>query len=56
MQMMYNVVTGALKEMQVDAHPLDYLNFYCLGNREDIPNDASNTNGDTVCIPFKILL
>lgn len=37
MQMMYNVVAQAIKSMQLDAHPQDYLNFYCLGKREDVP-------------------
>nr|AEI99558.1 phospholipase D delta [Litchi chinensis] len=50
MQMMYNIVAQALKDMQMDmdSHPQDYLNFYCLGNREELPKDASNTNGATV--------
>nr|XP_043632536.1 phospholipase D delta [Erigeron canadensis] len=37
MQMMYSVVAEAIKFMQLDAHPKDYLNFYCLGKREEIP-------------------
>ncbi|PWA39084.1 C2 domain-containing protein [Artemisia annua] len=37
MQMMYNIVAQAIKSMQLDAHPQDYLNFYCLGKREDVP-------------------
>lgn len=37
MQMMYDVVTQAIKSMQLNAHPQDYLNFYCLGKREDVP-------------------
>ncbi|KAK1440542.1 hypothetical protein QVD17_06371 [Tagetes erecta] len=37
MQMMYGVVTQAIKSMQLNAHPQDYLNFYCLGKREDVP-------------------
>lgn len=44
MQMMYQVIARELKSMQlVDSHPLDYLNFYCLGNREangQFANDA----------------
>ena len=36
-KMMYGIVARELKDMQmVDLHPLHYLNFYCLGNREDI--------------------
>lgn len=35
MQMMYDIVAKALKSMQIsDSKPQDYLNFYCLGNRE----------------------
>jgi len=36
MQMMYGVVARQLKQMAPgDSHPQDYLNFYCLGKRED---------------------
>ncbi|GAA0168061.1 phospholipase [Lithospermum erythrorhizon] len=46
MQMMYQTIAQELKSMKiVDSHPLDYLNFYCLGNREEIPNTVSS-NGD----------
>lgn len=48
MQMMYNVVARELREMKVDAHPQDYLNFYCLGKREEFPKTASTSNGDKV--------
>ncbi|KAJ0039668.1 hypothetical protein Pint_28585 [Pistacia integerrima] len=47
MQMMYSIVAQALKDMQMKAHPQDYLNFYCLGNREEIP-DVSTNGGETV--------
>lgn len=30
----------------LNSHPLDYLNFYCLGNREPITNTASQVSGD----------
>ncbi|KAL2513673.1 Phospholipase D [Forsythia ovata] len=30
----------------VDSHPLDYLNFYCLGNREEIPDTIAQSLGD----------
>lgn len=41
MEMMYRVVAQELKTMNIEnAHPQDYLNFYCLGNREE-----SSTNG-----------
>ncbi|KAH0456426.1 hypothetical protein IEQ34_014333 [Dendrobium chrysotoxum] len=39
MKMMYNIVGQELKFMKLEkAHPQDYLNFYCLGKREKIPN------------------
>lgn len=54
MQMMYEVVAKELKAMKVkNAHPQDYLNFYCLGNREKLPDTLSchvnqtNRNGES---------
>ncbi|XP_030463963.2 phospholipase D delta [Syzygium oleosum] len=45
MQMMYQVIARELKQMQVeDSHPQDYLNFYCLGNREDNSGQPSPDN------------
>ncbi|XP_020080752.1 phospholipase D delta-like isoform X1 [Ananas comosus] len=42
MQMMYEVIGQELKSMKLEnAHPQDYLNFYCLGNREELPSDIS---------------
>ncbi|XP_059644473.1 phospholipase D delta-like [Cornus florida] len=39
-RMMYSVVARELKALQLeDSHPLDYLNFYCLGNREKLPEE-----------------
>ncbi|XP_022894623.1 phospholipase D delta isoform X1 [Olea europaea var. sylvestris] len=47
MKMMYQVVAQELKSMQlVDSHPLDYLNFYCLGNKEEIPDTIAQSTGD----------
>ncbi|RWW34931.1 hypothetical protein BHE74_00014557 [Ensete ventricosum] len=38
--MMYDIVAQELKSMNLEnAHPQDYLNFYCLGNREETPAD-----------------
>lgn len=55
MQMMYEIITKELQAMQIEgAHPTDYLNFYCLGNREKCPEEDSNSssqppsNGDMV--------
>lgn len=37
MQMMYEVIAKELKSMNLEnSHPQDYLNFYCLGNREQV--------------------
>ncbi|KNA20728.1 hypothetical protein SOVF_049470 [Spinacia oleracea] len=41
MQMMYEVVARELKTMQpTDLNLQDYLNFYCLGNREEVPEES----------------
>lgn len=36
MKMMYGVIVEALRDVGMlgERHPRDYLNFYCLGNRE----------------------
>ncbi|KAF5191489.1 Phospholipase d delta [Thalictrum thalictroides] len=40
MQMMYGIIAQELKHMQLEGcHPQDYLNFYCLGNREELPKN-----------------
>ncbi|KAH9623097.1 hypothetical protein KSS87_002528 [Heliosperma pusillum] len=48
MQSMYDVIAHELTSMQLtDLNPQDYLNFYCLGNREELPQkemDQSNAN------------
>ncbi|KAF8012716.1 hypothetical protein BT93_I0770 [Corymbia citriodora subsp. variegata] len=45
MQMMYQVVTRELKQTQLeDSDPQDYLNFYCLGKREDNSGQPSPAN------------
>lgn len=49
MEMMYTLVASALKEMgmEKDRHPTDYLNFFCLGNREAKPEGESEHNAAT---------
>ncbi|XP_059650190.1 phospholipase D beta 1-like [Cornus florida] len=51
MQMMYEMIHKALVEVGLeDAFtPQDYLNFFCLGNREAMGNDTSvgDTNANT---------
>lgn len=43
-QLMYDVVARELKSMNMEnAHPQDYLNFYCLGNREELSKDDSQS-------------
>lgn len=38
MKMMYGVIADALRAVGKlgEQHPRDYLNFYCLGNRETV--------------------
>ena len=55
MKMMYEIIARELKYMNIDdSQPQDYLNFYCLGNREKLATEVSNLNnshsdkGDTV--------
>ncbi|KAI3816963.1 hypothetical protein L1987_10748 [Smallanthus sonchifolius] len=44
MQMMYEVIARELKNSKLEnAHPQDYLNFYCLGNREQCDEQVSNS-------------
>lgn len=57
MQMMYEIIAQELKAMNLDdSHPKDYLNFYCLGNREECPLESPDgtkqpsANGDVVTI------
>ncbi|EPS66999.1 hypothetical protein M569_07777, partial [Genlisea aurea] len=47
MQMMYEIIAQELKSCSYeDSHPTDYLNFYCLGNREERPHhEDPNANG-----------
>ncbi|XP_024174078.1 phospholipase D beta 1 isoform X2 [Rosa chinensis] len=44
MQMMYEIIYKALKEVGLENKncPQDYLNFFCLGNREKPSGDAAN--------------
>ncbi|WOL18179.1 phospholipase D delta-like isoform X1 [Canna indica] len=41
MRMMYEIVAKEIKFMKLEnVHPQDYLNFYCLGNREEVAKDS----------------
>ncbi|CAM8989276.1 unnamed protein product [Rhodiola kirilowii] len=61
MEMMYRLVAQELTDVELaDFHPLDYLNFYCLGNREEMSSqmlaesDANSPNsGNKVTDSFK---
>ncbi|KAL6659935.1 hypothetical protein ACP70R_002057 [Stipagrostis hirtigluma subsp. patula] len=48
MEMMYAIIYRALKEVGLDGQyePQDYLNFFCLGNRE--AEDTPSTSGGPV--------
>ncbi|GLT39301.1 hypothetical protein SLA2020_134990 [Shorea laevis] len=49
MEMMYKIVAQELRSMKLlHSHSQDYLNFYCLGNRERLPEDKLVSNGDKV--------
>ena len=55
--MMYDLIAQVLKDMNLeDAHPQDYLNFYCLGNREppldlaDAAQQGSSNNEGVICL------
>lgn len=44
--MMYEIIAKELKAVNFkDSHPQDYLNFYCLGNREELSKDELQSNG-----------
>ncbi|CAH9088311.1 unnamed protein product [Cuscuta epithymum] len=54
MQMMYQVIAREIKSAKLDAHPSDFLNFYCLGNREEADSAAQSLNAtDKVSDSFK---
>lgn len=57
MKMMYEIIAQELHYANVEnSHPQDYLNFYCLGNREHIKENEPDAvtqpsnNGTTVVI------
>ncbi|KAK6115703.1 hypothetical protein DH2020_007972 [Rehmannia glutinosa] len=48
MQMMYNLVAQDIKSARLEnAHPTDYLNFYCLGNRDEYHEEGSSADTQT---------
>ncbi|KAJ4700589.1 Phospholipase D [Melia azedarach] len=47
-QMMYETIAQELKFIRIeDSHPQDYLNFYCLGNREELPKEVPGSSNQT---------
>lgn len=52
MEMMYCDIADAIKKKKIEAHPRDYLNFYCLGKRESkkdgeyVPTEEPEANSD----------
>lgn len=56
MQMMYEIIYTALKEagLHDTYQPQDYLNFFCLGNREapDLANDDQNASINSPQVNF----
>jgi len=63
MQMMYEIIYKALEEVGLEKkyEPQDYLNFFCLGNREaqdreDISNAANTTASNTPQVNFSSTL
>ncbi|KAK3151992.1 hypothetical protein QOZ80_2BG0152990 [Eleusine coracana subsp. coracana] len=44
MEMMYQVVATEIRRSGWTQHPQDYLNFYCLGNREVDHGNDNNTH------------
>ncbi|KAL9167475.1 hypothetical protein ABFS82_05G100600 [Erythranthe guttata] len=52
MQMMYKIIAHELKSVNLkNAHPTDYLNFYCLGNREE--NHKEESSSDSASEAFR---
>ena len=56
MQAMYEKIAQELKSMDlVDSRLQDYLNFYCIGNREEIPQELSSADCGMVSVSDYIL-
>ena len=50
LKMMYGKIAEAISENGIDAHPCDYLQFYCLGKGEgddEVPEDLATPEDDT---------
>ncbi|KAJ4881529.1 Phospholipase D delta [Raphanus sativus] len=52
MQMMYEIIAREIKHMNLEnVNPQDYLNFYCLGNREELPSDKNCVSSSEEMVP-----
>lgn len=60
MKMMYEIIAQELKSSQLqDVHLSDYLNFYCLGNREELRGESKSnyaSSGELVNIFILLLI
>ncbi|KAM7521267.1 hypothetical protein LguiB_020229 [Lonicera macranthoides] len=57
MQMMYEIIAKELKSADLEnSHPQDYLNFYCLGNREEWDEEAASNCSQTSCKGKTVLI
>lgn len=57
-QMMYEIIAQEIKNSNLEnSHPQDYLNFYCLGNRERCKDDEGKNplDGSSVSTQISIL-
>ncbi|XP_071551933.1 uncharacterized protein [Panulirus ornatus] len=51
MEMMYRKIAKAIRKAKIDAHPTDYLSFFCLGKREspdEIPDGLDDPDSSSV--------
>ncbi|KAK7078978.1 hypothetical protein SK128_002386 [Halocaridina rubra] len=51
MEMMYRKIAKAIRKAKVDAHPSDYLGFFCLGKREspdEVPDGLEKPDSSSV--------
>ncbi|KAG7177060.1 phospholipase D alpha 1-like isoform X3 [Homarus americanus] len=51
MEMMYRKISKAIRKAKIDAHPTDYLTFFCLGKREspdEIPDGLEEPDSNSV--------
>lgn len=60
MKMMYEIIAQELHYANVEnSHPQDYLNFYCLGNREKYdknePDAVSQPPNSGTTVVFMLL-